>query len=354
MTEATITSGDLNRIMARIQKLITLADHANTGEEEAATFRAKAEEMMRTYRIAEENLIATAPEAATPQLHRIWLGAMSQETATDSRNAKTVTFYDEWYSMLAYAAGHAGVRYTYTWGWSGPVGTDREYGIWGEVVGYEGDVRLCEMLYSSARVVFGDRIQPRADASLSDEENIYRLRGAGITRRKVARMLWDLDTHAAHARVGEVYKAECARRGETPALDGRGVSAATYRDAYAREFVDAFGTRLRRSRDAADSVGGALVLSGRTERVDEAFYDLFPFLRPNAVAETEKAPAKPVKPRKVTKADAARIERLYGAAATAGRAAGRKAAEDIEIGRPAPAQRLDDEAARNTAGALNA
>jgi len=339
------TSDQLNRMMSKIQALITQADHPGTGEEEAATFRAKAEELMRKYRVAEEDLIATDQVDLMPIVHRLWLGALLDHSrgAANGKKVKS-SFYQQWYHLLADAAAHAGCQIHNYWAVNPET---KEYGLWGVIVGYEGDVRLAEMLYSSARLVFSEKIEPKVDRGLSDAENIYRLRSAGITRRKVAAMIWNLDTHAAHATVGRVYKTECERRGEVAALDGRGVSADAFRDAYARSFVDGFSRLLRRSRDAADSTGGALLLHGRAERVKEALWAAYPMLRPTDLpAVPEKSPAKAKKVRRMTQAE---LNRLYGAAATAGAVAGRKAAADININRVAPAKRVQE---AGPAGAL--
>lgn len=350
-TETFTTSVDLSKTMARIQGLIAQADHPNTGETEAATFRAKAEELMRKYRIDEEHLIATDQVDLMPILHELWLGSMRDESRGVSGGRKVGSYYQEWYWMLATAASHAGCEVHSRWGRNPETG---EYGLFGIICGYEGDVRLAEMLYSSARLVFSARIEPKVDPTLSDEENCYRLRSAGITRRKVAWMLWSADTHAAHARVATLYKAECERRGEKPALDGRGVSAGAFRDAYAQSFTSAFDVRLRQSRDAADSAGGAITLHGRKERVREALWTAYPGLRPDtkpAVRET--APERPRKARRGRQMSQAEFNRLYGAAAEAGRAAGRVAAREIEINRVTPAKRVDENpGGTTTAGAI--
>lgn len=332
------TNNDLQRTMARIQKLITLSEHPNTGEAEARTFRAKAEELMREYRVQEEELIATTPDAATPQMHNMWVCYVEHERATAARNSKRVSFANHYMNLLWYACQHAGVRVSFNY--------DRDAegrrGYSAALVGYEGDLRLAEMLYSAARITFAEKIAPTYLPELSKEENVYRLRSAGITRRRVAEIVYGEDTHAAHAKVAKVYKSECERRGEEPALDGRGVSAQLFREEYANAFIVTFSDRLQAAADAADATGGALVLHGRKERVDEAFYSYFPQHRPQAVAKAEKAPAtKSREPRKWTGKDEAAYQRRQSAAAQAGRSAGRRAAQSVEIDRASNAQRLE-------------
>jgi hypothetical protein len=315
---------DLKTAMERLQNLLNRAEHPNTPGPEADLCRQRAEELMRKYRIAEEDLIASDPTALTPVLDFITVcGDTSMQ---------------RWYTdLMWYVADHAGVRTFQKW-----ERTPGGYEVRAGVVGYEADIRLVQMIYGAARLAFQSLLEPGVDRSLSDAENVYRLRSSGMTRRNVAKILWGLDTHAAHAKAGTLYKEECAKRGETPALAGRGTDVETYREAYARGFVAQLARRLRRSRDAADSSGGAIVLHGRKERVEEAFYGFFPELKPSPLpAEKETAPAK-TKVRKPTKAERAAYHRKhFSAAANAGESAGTRAANEVELSRPAPAQRVE-------------
>lgn len=311
---------DTKAILTKVAKLLAMAEDSAATTAEAATFRAKAEELMRAYRIEEEQLIAVDQTSIEP--------IRSDLNICAARNG----FLQQYVNLSYYAAQHAGVRIT----WNFVTIPYEGRMCVAAFVGYEGDVRLAEYLFSAARLVFIERIEPAVDRSLTDEANIYRLRSAGITRREVAIRLWGQDTHAAHAKVAKVYKDQSDLRGERPALNGREVSASQFRTAYAEEFSWSFAERLRIARSAADAAGGgALVLAGREERVAEAFYTEFPDLRPStAVAKTDdaKTTRKP-KPRKVTKAQMAKWERESSAASLAGRQAGQRAAAEVDLGR---------------------
>lgn len=315
---------DITKILNRVQGLLSKAE-ATEFPAEAETYRAKAQALMLQYRIEEEHLIAADPTSVEP----------IRETMTVCSPASA--FRQEYVNLAFWIADHAGVRCLF-----GREPVDGSTTVVAYLVGYEGDIRLAEMLYAAARLVFMERIEPSVNRALDDATNIYRMRSAGITRRQVAIDLWGKDTHAAHAEVGRVYKAECAKRDETPALDGRGISARQYRTAYAEEFTYELADRLRRSRDAADRSGGVMVLHGRQERVDEAFYGHFPWCRPSTEVEpigTKKAKKdKPAKPRKWTKADQARYDARHSTAAEAGRSAGRTAAQEVELSRTGPAR----------------
>lgn len=345
------TTIDLNKIMARVQALLAKADSTEYPEE-ATTYRAKAEQFMREYRIAEEQLIAVDQTEIKPEVHRLWLGPMSDNTRAE---ANKHSFFQEWYGLAVAAARHAGARCHYRWGSNPDTG---EYGIYAVLVGYSGDVRLAEIIYTAARIVFGDRVEPKPDPTMSDRVNAYRLRSAGITRDRAAKLIWGETSHARAAQVGKWYKEECLARGEQPVLDGRGINAALYRNEFARAFVDELDRRLYAARDAADTTGGALVLAGRAERVEEAFYNEFPNLRPQPktdVANTEKSPAKrsrTPKPYWETAAYRREQERRQSATGYAARSAGKAAAREVDLDRPASAQRLGQEAPRSAAGEL--
>lgn len=356
------TTIDLNKIMAKVQALLAKADSTEFPEE-ATTYRAKAEQFMRDYRIAEEDLIASDKVEILPEVHSLWLGVANDATrgrAGGRGSREGSSFYQEWFQIANAAARHAGAMMNWRWARNPETG---ESGLYAVMVGYSGDLRLAELIYSSARLVFGERLEPKADPNLSDQVNAYRLRSAGITRDRVAALIWGETSHARAAAVGRMYKAECEKRGERPVLDGRGINAALYRDEYAKAFVTELEGRLRRARDAADSVGGALVLAGRAERIKEAFYNEFPELRPKPateVAETKEEEATPAKkgrerkPYWETAAYRKEQERRYSDVAYAARGAGKKAAGEVPLDRASNAKRLGQEAPRSaeTRGAL--
>lgn len=344
MSEVTATGrttaqakADLSGLLKKLQALLDMADDPRTPEHEAASARSKAESIMKKYKIDQEALIAADPVSVEP----IWESVVVAKASSP--------FYSKYLDLFYSITRHVGVRARYVW-----VGSD----LTAQVVGYEADVRYAEMLYASARLTFQEKLEPSIRPELSDAENCYRLRSAGIERNKIARMLWGLDTHAAHAKVGALYKEACLARGEDPALNGRTINAKTFRKSYAKNFVDSFWMLLSRARNAADSNGGALVLHGRQERVDEAFYARFPEMRPSQeLAKPEpcelcakKKDGKKCRDhteRKWTQADQARWEREnYSASALAGKVAGQDAAEQVELDRVARAKRLGEDSTR--------
>jgi hypothetical protein len=329
----------------KIRTLLATADshEANGNESAAATFRAKALEWMDRYRIAEEDALAEDPAVVEPIYRIIDLTPPSSDLVFNLP------------LIAELLAKHCEVRiYTTHPSW----GTFRF-----EVVGYEGDVRYFELLWTSAYLMFSTRIDPHWDDTLAPEENIHRLRRAGHTRKEIAiRAGWDGNDAKIRSKIQRIYVSQARAAGEDPAAAGLGFQANDYRRAYADEFISHLSYRLRKARDAANAAGGVVVLAGRAERVQEAFYayvsdarpsqqPAVPYVAPNANCAKCRASKSGycrdhayLKPRAWTQADEDRWQRRYnGTSARAGRASGREAADGVHLrGTASPtAQRVE-------------
>lgn len=328
-----------------IASLIANAEDENLPESARASYRAKAESMMREYRVAEEEAIATEGAATVPVRDLV--------TIMESR-ALHNTLRGQYWTMWNQIAIHCGIRIEGKYRYA----EDGESRLESVAVGYEGDIRYAELLYTAARLVFMTRIDARANILLTDQENCYFMRNSGMKRNEIARALWGSapDDGAAHGKVQKLYLAECAVREETPRVSGRGIQVDVYREAYARSFVNELGWRLHAASDAVDSAEGGLVLHGRKERVDEAFYTEFPHRRPmteeqraaqdaawdaeeadcDACAKTKSKSGKCTRhrPSQLSAAAVRRYERLtHSPEARAGSASGQAAAKEVHIGR---------------------
>lgn len=326
---------------SKIQSLLANAEDEALPEATRAAYRAKAEELMQKYRIEQEELIATDALGVAPIRYEIKMPARSEMS--------------HWHSVIVHmVTRHTGCRYVFTYAGRDTVAV---------LVGYEGDVRYAEFLWTAALLTFSTRVDPRWDDARTRDENIFLLRNAGIERRRIADMA-GMDGRQAKDRsaVQRIYLRECARRGEPARASGLSHQTQTYREAYARSFMDTLAYRLREARDAADAVSGGVVLHGRADRVDEAFYTFFPERRPVVCAACTAAgglcPDHTIKPcpacakaetgvcrkHRWTKADQARLNRLTkSASAQAGRASGVAAAKDVMITRGHDrAARLDE------------
>jgi hypothetical protein len=338
-------------------KVRALLDNAESLEQQAAkaddehrpellkaskNYQAMAEKIMREYRIEQEDILAKDPGSILP-------------IKIDLELCRHLSPYRTQYThMIYYIAEHVGAQVATNWVTPKDGTGSQGWHVMAYLVGYEADLRLAEYLYTAARLVFAERLEPKVDPNLSDAENVYRLRSAGLERVRVADLVWGNREKANLARVGRMYKQECARRGEPVALDGRGVTGKVYREQYANEFTWAMYRRLREARDGADSLGGAMVMHGREDRVKEAFYTHFPELRPSKDVAQYEPPAPCAKctdeqkcrkcqaeDERYAKEEAKRMARYYSPAAQRGRLAGTAAARTVELNRTPRAQRVD-------------
>jgi hypothetical protein len=325
-----IDAAKLDGMMRKIKQMLALADHPNTPEHEADLARANAERLMQKYRIEESELIesgALAGEAVTPGVQDVHVAPWGSE------------FYNTYWTMLHYIAEHCGVRMAQTTS----AYLDGVSYLTATMVGYEADLRYADVLFTNAKILFGERMEPKPLDSMSDEDNVYRMRSAGMERIRIARLLGYGDTTSATAKVTRLYKKACEARGEHAVLTGKGNSVTAFREAYSLGFVNELFNRLYSARNAVESDSKALVLVGRKEAVDEAFYERFPNLRPipqnRAIGENNKS--KRARQYRATAAEMRRWERLSGPMGQAGNAAGRKAASEVSINKATPTRRLE-------------
>jgi hypothetical protein len=339
---------------AKIGSLIAMAEDETLPKAARDSYRLKADQLMREYRIAEEETIAGDVFSLAP---------VSREIVLMESGAYDNPMSGHYQSLFRSIAKYAGVRFVVEYRWTDePFSNLEESALMAVVYGYDMDIRIAEFYWTAARLVFMTRIDARPDATKSDQENCYYLRNSGLKRNDIAHALWGSaynDGHA-HGRVQKLYLAECATRGEEPRVAGRGIQVSLYREAYANSFVSEFNWRLTDAKNAADTAGGALELPGRAERVDEAFYTAYPKRRPmteeqmaarQARWDAEEAAMGPCqaclkttsktglcrrhRPSETTQADYRRWARADGPEARAGRANGAAAARSVDVVRTA-------------------
>ena len=261
-----------------IGKLTAMAEDESLAREARANYAEKAERLMREYRVDEEFVISSGQAQVLPQRFEIvlveYLGSYYDNN-----------FRDRYMEIWREISNHAGLKshteYRYD--------RDDDQAVKNKIVavgyGYEMDVRLAQFLWTAAHLTFATRVDVRVNTKLSDQENCYYMRGSGMERNDIAEQLWGSSRTdgVAHGKVQRFYLAECSLRGETPTVGGKGFQAARYREAYADGFTDQFGWRLRDARSAVDAQSGGLVLHGRKERIEEAYYTEWEDRRPEPV-----------------------------------------------------------------------
>jgi hypothetical protein len=260
---------------AQVRALLDTADsyEAEGNEQAAESYRAKAQQLMVKYRIDQEEAIAVDPAAAKPIQRDIVLAGYGSKYRQ--------SYHTMWYWIMLHCEVESWAEYKYS---------DAGYQLVAHVVGYAEDIEYAEMLFTSARLTFTDRLEPKLDPNASDQVNAYRLRASGMERIRVAEKMWGNTDKVFLARVGRLYKAECEARGEEPLLSGRGVTGKAYREQYAEQFVVTLSGRLWQARQAASASGGGLVLHGRKERIKEAFYAFYPERKPAPALPSQDEP----------------------------------------------------------------
>ena len=308
----------LDDMMRKITALLARADHPNTPEPEADSARAMAEKLMLKYRIEESHLAEQGgreADAFRPVNRDVPVCPYASE------------FMNTYNLIIGIVLHHCGVKAT------GKLERDEngelQYTV--NMVGFESDLRYAEALYQQARIVFAERMEPKPKPGMSDEDNVYRMRNAGMERIRIARLMGWGDTGSATARVTNAYKRACKSRGEDPTLTGRSMSVKAFRESYMEGFTNELMMHLREARLMAqqDVHGGALVLANRAEMVDEEFYRLNPHLRPSD--KPSKSKGRRPRPARWTAADEARWRRMNSGAGAAGQAAGKRAAGEVNV-----------------------
>lgn len=325
----------IDSMMTKVRSLLARADHPNTPPAEADTARAMAEKIRVKYAIEEAALIASgalAGEQYRPGFKEMPVAPWSSP------------YQSTYWALAVYAAQHTGCRIHYSSQYDPETG---DYMLVAVMAGFEADLRFAEALYTSARIVFADRMEPKPNPDLSDEDNVFRMREAGMERGRIGSLMgWGGEGTQGPNKVTRVYKRACKERGVEPTLAGRSMSVKVFRETYADGFRVEFWTRLYNARNAAGTdSAGTLVLANRKDEVDEAFYQRFPNLRPAPAGSREIGEGKTSKAARLrgpTKADLQREARKNGPAGQAGRQAGRRAASEIDVGGHAPKGRLHD------------
>lgn len=262
----------LKRVMAQINALIARADHPATPAPEAELSRIRAERMMFLYRIEEASLDADTKMAmGIRPTKAMWLVCPRGHTRLENE------FNDQYAQMAAYVVHHvdgAAVR---------KIHYDETGQAWDAytVYGFESDLAYGELLWNSMRIAFKSLLEPGMDPRLSDMENIFRMRNAGMERIRIADVMGYGTTGSATARVTNLFKKACAEHGvDAKEMTGKGNNVKTFRRSYAEAFTNEMWSRLYSLRNARGLNSHAMVLANRKDAVMELLYEDYPSMRP--------------------------------------------------------------------------
>lgn len=324
-----VNTDKLDSMMQKVEHLLTRADHPNTPPAEADTARNMAERIMVKYKIEQEDLLKRG-EMTVDQFNVLFKRV--KVAPVDSPYAQVYR------DIAAYCVNHVGALGVWVGiEWGDGVGS---YVL--EFIGYEEDIRYAEALLMHARLMFADRMEPKPMHDLSDEDNVYRMRSAGMERIRIAEVLGFGTTGSATAKVTRLYKKACEARGEEAVLTGRSMNVKDYREAYKQGFLNRLWSNMYAARNAVEAEldSGGIVLHDRKGRIQEAMYERYPHLRPDTTPATTKV--KPVKYKGPSAADMRRHERMMRGAGAAGGMAGRRAADEVNIKGQTPKRRIEN------------
>jgi hypothetical protein len=322
----------LQNKLRQVQALLDRAEHPNTPPAEAESARAMADKLMAKYRIDEENIRQTKLAAGADDI----IKPVVDEFSVCSYDSE---YRDHYASLMSQCCWHVG---------NIKVATKYDNGQYIFImVGFESDVKYAQTLYTSLRLHFANTLEPTYNSEESDKENVYRMRSAGLERGRIGRMIWGPDGGKRHLEVGRLYKEACADRGEDATVSGRGTNAKTYRKSFADGYVGRIRSRLYQMQTMAGQDSRGLMLAGREEAVNEAFYERFPQFRPitredrmigegstggpgGNCAKCNKTQSGYCRDHRWMKPSSARAR--YKASSAAGSMAGRRSADSADIG----------------------
>lgn len=295
---------ELNKALSMVRGLVSRAEHPETPPAEAQACRERADAMMLKYAIDE-----AMAEQAKPVIDRGKPTSALFPTARAGDDGNLLG-YVEW--LLETVARHTRCLVR------GYVEYDREQGCYlSRVYGWESDVRYFEILYTTLRLHMLGVLRPKPDASVSLEENAYRLHDVGYNWLEIAALYgwrkrtkpWDVreareagkldpkayaqwesdkaefwynqgeDKWLTNWQVGGIFKrayySACKKRGEEPKRIPAGGSE-TYRRSALQGYVGRIGIRLRETQKARAAGSGELVLASRAQDLEDYYRECSP------------------------------------------------------------------------------
>lgn len=253
--------GSREDVLRKVQALIAKAD-STTFDEERDALLAKADDLMLKYAI--ESYELDRARDARKRSEKIVLREIEM---VDYDHPVSRALID----LMSEVARHLRCRVAYA-------GAGRYGHLTAKVVGFEGDVEFCEMLYTSLWLQMTTHLEPKPDPELTFEQNIVMLLENGQKRERVCELM-GLNFQKDHGKVSRIYRTWCEENGKPYAPRSRPIGS-TYAVNFARGFVNRVSTRFHemdRAREA-NANGSAIVLRDRNAEVKDAFHEFFPLL----------------------------------------------------------------------------
>lgn len=260
------------KIMSRVQKLLATAEHENTSQEEREAALAMADKLMTKYAIDEAMLAASQKpeERRKPVREDVDLFDLN---SVHSQRFRTI---------LSEIARTTRVRAALSYR-NGTV----------VLAGFAEDVQYTQMLFHTIHFAFLNSLQPSWDGDRGFDENVYRLKEAGIKWVSIANMANRSGEEVPWpdgGRLIRAYKRHCKKIGVEPTNHTQRHEA--YRTSYAESFTQRICERLEDMRRAAkeqagETTGAEVALRDQSQMVDDLWFEMFPSMKPPSEEEME-------------------------------------------------------------------
>lgn len=249
-----------DKILNRVQKLLDLANHPNTGAAERDAAIASADRLMIKHAIDEAMLNATLSRSERRK------PVKSVFHAADAN----LWYWEKFRTVLYCIAEAHDVRSAFHWG--GDV----------TLVGFHEDVEYVKMKWLNVFLHFTKTIDPVWDNSLTVDHNVYNFKTAGKRWDVIQDVARQNGHDKPHHFFKPSYRRHCKLIGEEPRPHTQRNMA--YRESFTEAFVRRILARIEemtQERSKAVVEAGALVhVKDASSQIDDLFYEMFPGLRP--------------------------------------------------------------------------
>lgn len=278
---------NLESILGKVRGLVAKAEHPDTPAHEADTARKLADAMMLKYSVDQATLRDSQPvhERQKPGSLKVDLiEAGSQYENNFIMLVAVVTEHTRTKPVIFSAGIPADViqavqEYLRAKG-------QKPRMVKAQVYGFESDLKYFEILYTTLLLHMSNGIDPKPDASLSDELNSYNLRAAGLNWGEIAQIYyrrshkygWDGDTTNYMKFTGYWKRAamrETRKRGEEPIhIPAKVTDEArrVWRLNFATAYVRGIEARLWATRNARER-GSEIILHSSMEEINRMLND---------------------------------------------------------------------------------
>jgi len=177
---------NLDNVLSKVRSLVQRAEHPSTPPDEAATCRAKADELMFKYAIDQAQLRDSQPAASQTKPGKIVIDLCDAGIPYESNFTQLVMVICEHTRCACLFLGAQMDRSALD-AWKIVYG---DFKVQAEVYGFESDLKYFEILYTTLLLHMSNGIDPRPDASRTDEENAYFLHNSGLNWGEIARLYY--------------------------------------------------------------------------------------------------------------------------------------------------------------------